>query len=380
MAYANGKIYIDTESTPNIGVSIYDIQQALGIAARNDIGGIITYAEAHDLMNEYAKYKPFRDSSHNPTAEVRKSKNYGLYIPYYRLIGTMVGDIINNRWTNAENYDALRTPWGWEAPRGGGQTPKEWFRVLDFNGYNANAQPMAGQVSSPVLVPVNDNSASFLFPYHYDPLDIAPSDIVEPGGLFSTARYLGVCLFTGTGANQRKVYTFGAVGNYDSESIHSLIASWNPASPGLYNACLFISDREIEVGDSDTNGAYIPILPSITTNILVQLETWNLSNLVVEADQLGRAVGVSWSVTLGNTISGTKQATVTCVYYYDDNGVEREYATETQTVNLQSGSNSGDCDKSNVMQILSRVVVSVDITDAVHGNGHINQQAYVTQF
>jgi len=377
MAYANGLIYIDSQN--NIGVSIYDIQQALGTVARSDIGGLIAYAEAHELINEYAKFKPFRSNAFSPTAQERRDKNYGLYIPYYRLIGTMVGDIYNDRWTNAENYDSLRTPWGWEAPRGAGRTPKEWYRMLDFENYHATAQPMAGQVSSPVIVPVNDNSASFLFPYHYDENDLAPSDIIEHGSLDTSTRYLGVCIFTGTGANQRKVYTLGPVGNYDSASIHSLVGSWTPASPGLYYACLFISDREIEVGDSDTQGIYIPILPSISTSILVQLETWNLSNLVVEADQLVRAVGVSWSVTLGNNISGTKQATVTCIYYYDDNGVEREYATETQTVNLQSGTNTGNCDKSNVTQILSRVVVSVDITDAVHGNGHINQQAYVTQ-
>ena len=30
MSYANGVIYIDTSVTPNIGVSIYDVQQTLG--------------------------------------------------------------------------------------------------------------------------------------------------------------------------------------------------------------------------------------------------------------------------------------------------------------------------------------------------------------
>lgn len=250
--------------------------------------------------------------------------------------------------------------------------------MLDFDGYNAYAEAMAGPVPSPVIVPIGDNSASFVFPYHYDEDSIAPSDLVEQGGLDGTQRYLGVCMFTGKGSNQRKVYTLGAVENYDSASIQAIAATWNPASAGTYHALLFISDREIADGDADTNGAYIPILPSVSS-VLVQLDTWSLSNLTVEADQLARAVGVAWSVTLGNSISGTRQADVTCIYYYDDNGTEVEYARETQTVSLRSGINSGDCDKGNVMQVLSRVVVSVDITDSVHGNAHVNQQAYVTQ-
>ena len=375
----DGRIYIDTSTTPHKGVSIDDIQTVLGTRTRNDIGGLISYAEAHDLINRWAKYKPFRDSAPNPTPEARKSKNYGLFIPYYRLIGTMIGDIINNRWTNAENYDALRAPWEWEAPRGAGRTPKEWFRILDFNGYNKNAQPMAGQVSSPVLVPVNDNSASFLFPYHYDELDIAPSDIVEPGGLFATQRYLGICLFTGTGSNQRKVYTIGPVENYDIETINSLVGSWTPASPGSYHALLFISDREIEVGDSDTNGAYIPILPSIS-QVLVQLDTWNLSSLEVQADQLRTDVDVIWSVNLLNNIAGQKQATIECWYYYEDQNQEQEYAKYTGTVDLSSGWNNGRIERSTVRESLTRVVVAITIVDSVHGTGYINEQAYVNQW
>ena len=288
----------------------------------------------------------------------------------------MVGDIYDEVWSHAENYDALRTPWEWEAPRGAGRTPKEWFRLLDFDGYNSNAQAMAGQVSSPVVVPVGELAASFLFPYHYNQYDIAPSDLIEHGGLDNTQRYLGVCMFTGKASNQRKVYTLAEVEHYDDETIHSLIAAWNPAAVGTYYVLLFVSDRQIADGDADTNGAYIPILPSIS-RVGVQLESWHMSNLVIEADQVLRTVGIEWSVELSNNAS--KQATATYIYYYDNAGTEEEYARDTETITLYHGTNTGTHDKNNVLQIISRVVMSIDITDSVHGNDHVNAQAYITQ-
>lgn len=373
----NGRIYTDTTN----GVSIADIQTVLGTNARNDIddiGGLIQYAWAHDRINRWAKYKPFRDSSFNPTGLTRKSKNYGLFFPWYNQIGTMVEDIYNERWTNAENYNALRAPWEWEPPRGFSVTPKEPYRVLDFNGYYANAQPFVGQVSSPVLIPVGDHAATFLWPYVYDEQAIAPSDIVPSSGNLNTTRYLGVCLFTGVQGNQRKVYTLAEVSHYNDGTIHLIEGDWGHASVGTYHAFLFISDRQIALGDTETVGEYIPILPSIST-VVVSLEQWNLLNLVIDAEQLGRYVSVGWSVNLQNSRGTT--ATVECHYYYKDaNEQEVEYLpSDSQQVNLSSGTNTGDFYKQNVPWTIWRVVVSVAISDPVHGNAFINQEAYPNQ-
>ena len=369
----NGRIYTDTTN----GVSIADIQTVLETNARNDIGGLIQYAWAHDLINRWAKYKPFRYNSFNPTDATRKSNGYGLFFPWYNRIGTMVEDIYNERWTNAQNYDALRAPWEWEPPRGFSVTPKEPYRILDFNRYYANAQPFVSPISEPVVIPVGEHAATFLWPYVYDEKAIAPSDIVPSSGNLNTTRYLGVCLFTGVQGNQRKVYTTFDVAHFNDGTIHLIEGDWGHASVGTYHAFLFISDRQIALGDTEEVGEYIPILPSIST-VVVSLEQWKLRNLVIEAEQLSRTVTVAWSVDLQNSRGTT--ATVECHYYYmDDNNQEQELLPSySQQVNLQAGTNAGNCDKSGVDWIISRVVVSITIYDATHGNEHINGEAYPT--
>ncbi len=370
----DGRIYIDTNSTPHKGVSIADIQTALGTGAYSDIGGLITNGN----VNKWAKYKPFRDNAFSPTDLTRKTKNYGLYIPYYDNIGDMVSDMYNEVWTHAENYDANRTPWGLERPRGFAVTPHEPFRFLDFDRYFANAQVFVGPVPSPVEVPVGDVTASFFWPYTYDAQAIAPSDLIPSGGNANTTRYLGVCMFTGVQANQRKVYTQYAVDHYDDTTLQHIEGDWNPASVGTRYMFLFISDRAIALGDTEAVGEYIPILPSYSA-VQVQLESWKLRNLSIVASQLGQAVSVDWSVDLQNSRGTT--ATVACHYYYEDaNHQEQEFTPSySASVNLSAGTNTGDCDKSSVQYILTRVVVSIAITDSVHGNEYIEGEALLNQ-
>ncbi len=58
MSNQNGRIYIDTSTTPHKGISIADIQTVLG-SQRNDIGGLITYG----AVNMWARYKPIKWST-----------------------------------------------------------------------------------------------------------------------------------------------------------------------------------------------------------------------------------------------------------------------------------------------------------------------------
>lgn len=366
----DGRIYIDS----TYGVSIADIQTALRTGASNYIGWLITNGN----INKWAKYKPFRDVSFAPTDETRRTKNYGLYIPWYDNIGDMVGDILNEQWTNAENYDANRTPWGLERPRGFAVTPKEPFRVLDFNRYYANAQAFVGQVPSPVTIPVSERAITLLWPYVYDSQALAPSDLIPYNSLDNVTRYLGVCLCTGANANQRRVYTTYDVSHFDDSTIRLIQGDWNPAPLSQILAFLFISDRQIAIGDTEVNGEYIPILPSISL-VSEQIEQWKLRNLSVVASQLGQNVTVSWSVDLQNT--GGTTATVECHYYYlDGNDQEQEFTPSySAQVSLTAGTNTGNCNKSSVNQILSRVVVSIAIVDSFHGNDYISKEELLNQ-
>lgn len=124
MANQNGRIYIDTSTTPNKGVSIADIQTVLGTTLYSDIGGLIVNGD----INRWAKYKPIRLNKLGLVTDgERLLENYGLTIPAagYGSIDAMVADLLNADWTY------LR-PRGKGNGQGGSD---EWFRIRDFEGY-----------------------------------------------------------------------------------------------------------------------------------------------------------------------------------------------------------------------------------------------------
>ena len=121
MPYANGKIYIDTTTTPHRGVEIYDIQRALGTSAYNDIGGLIT----HGSINKWAKYKPTEHNSPGPTTDaLRKAALHMMpNMPVYTSAAGLTtalrtGITAGSHWPLA--------------------IPSTWYRFLDFDGYLHN--------------------------------------------------------------------------------------------------------------------------------------------------------------------------------------------------------------------------------------------------
>jgi len=144
MAHLNGKIYVDTESTPNVGISINDIQQTLG-SGKKDIGGLITTGN----INKWSKIKPLRGGG----------------------VGYLVADGNNFRGSEYPSYNcgfsaakAFETPasfaqaiaatgfFTYRKPVAGNK-----FRFMDFNGYNHNAQSPYFQTLAPASVDVSGN-------------------------------------------------------------------------------------------------------------------------------------------------------------------------------------------------------------------------------
>lgn len=172
MAYSNGLIYVDTSVTPNIGVSINDIQQCCWVRLKRTVSGSVQYKYSGDLgvlcgasvgdiipasdglgswtvdsrgfINKWARYKPQRregpmpmvhGTEGAPESGSRKAGNFGLEVPYCitnpnrgwvaNVMNQMVWDILNG------NYDA----WAYLKPRGdrtayGGV--EEYFRLTDW--------------------------------------------------------------------------------------------------------------------------------------------------------------------------------------------------------------------------------------------------------
>ena len=143
MAHSNGRIYIDTNSTPHKGVSIWDIQSVLNNFMYGDIGGLIV----NGAINKFAKYKPVRypsiGATHGsvPTLYRAIDNKCGIEIPVLDANDFSDSDI-ETIITGASDYSIIK-------PRGKNSN-SEWFRFLDFDGYDHGAA-MGFQFVPPVV-------------------------------------------------------------------------------------------------------------------------------------------------------------------------------------------------------------------------------------
>lgn len=120
MAYNNGLIYVDNNVTPPNGVSVHDVQQALGVSAQ-DVGSLCRSSR----INKYAKFKPVRwNTIGQVSLNDLHTLHYGIYVD-----ATM-------DFQAEEQYPY----WIYQQPRGAGDRYNEPYRLHDFNGYNHNAQ------------------------------------------------------------------------------------------------------------------------------------------------------------------------------------------------------------------------------------------------
>lgn len=151
MSHTSTTIFINTTTTPHKGVEIADIQAVLH-SSRNDIGGLITNGD----INKEAKFKPVRYPSANatktntPTLYRDVNNKCGIEIPILDATD-LASSNIQSKITGASDYSYIR-------PRGMA-TNSEWFRFLDFDGYDHNAslafQFVPPTVSRPGYININ---------------------------------------------------------------------------------------------------------------------------------------------------------------------------------------------------------------------------------
>ena len=138
MAYnANtGIIYIDTNASPNVGVSIYDLQRALG-RSENDLGLLCSDKKwsgsslvAAGKINPMAKYKAVRHSALKILSiSERASVRYGFGGGLPPTLDLTQNNIPQNNWV-------YLPPRGMGGGSGGAN---EWYRIRDFEGYATGA-------------------------------------------------------------------------------------------------------------------------------------------------------------------------------------------------------------------------------------------------
>ena len=142
MANNNGKIYVDTTQTPNVGVSIEDVRTVLNYNS-NDLGTLC--GNSNNNVNKWAKHKPivYPNVLAALTDAQFKEKNYGLTIPN-PLTGsyTKIDDVI----LNAE------TAYAYTRPSGQMASP---FRLTDFNKYDHSVKAPINGFPGTIYIPSN---------------------------------------------------------------------------------------------------------------------------------------------------------------------------------------------------------------------------------
>lgn len=156
MAYDNGIVSIETVGGVTYGVSVYDVQRALG-RGTTDVGQLCSDLEWYldhidpvtnepvyltrrvGKINKWAKYKPVRSGGLKVmTLSDMQDAYFGLDVPIYGTGPITISDFL----------EAFSTAYAYLPPRGADRNPKEWFRLRDFDGYNRAATPFTNEPGS----------------------------------------------------------------------------------------------------------------------------------------------------------------------------------------------------------------------------------------
>lgn len=196
MIDSNGIVKIGTVSGVTYGVSIDDLQTVFGTSA-NDIGQIIDEED----INKWAKYKPLRSSKLGILTEAeRAALNHGIVLTKYTSPSALVSGYSGD--------------YAYQKPRGL-ETYGEYYRFLDFDGYNHNAespilsfQGISGEVTDGTDLIVR----LYLNPSSQVPTGSLLWSDLNPGERPLSQYYFGVIIRTGTSSTYRVITMGTAIG------------------------------------------------------------------------------------------------------------------------------------------------------------------------
>lgn len=138
-----GRIYIDKSVTPNIGISIADVQYVVGSSA-TDVGRLCRATG----INKHSLHKPVRAALLAVLTDAQfGAVDWGYRIPDTAALALLIGYVDNeesgstpsawdpssNGETSADDYDYLANGWWYKRPRG--PITAEPYRLPDFDEY-----------------------------------------------------------------------------------------------------------------------------------------------------------------------------------------------------------------------------------------------------
>lgn len=320
MAHTSTTIYRNTSTTPYQGVCIADIQVVLG-SSRNDIGGLITYGN----INKWAKCKPIRSQLLGIlSAQDQQLANYGIDIPVagYSSLPAVVSAI-----SGGYSWDYLR-------PRGISVTPYEWFRFLDFNGYDHLA-PAPLEFSQNTQKTVYDGvsttsvTVGFAKTQESDP-DSITLGVLHPNNNATafSSMYFGILLYCDSPSlyfAKTQDTTFSNIGSLTDAIVEITDVACPNAGTRVYTAIPFFSTQPITTtatGSTSLVGTLYPI-PLATCSVSITQEAVTTMTNVFSYTNVGQTsplyyrlnintntniYGVQYSIIACKTSSGTSSS------------------------------------------------------------------------
>jgi hypothetical protein len=206
MPIKNGRIYVNTDETPNIGISIAEIARCIGVGSE-DLGTLIS----HKNNNMWSRKKPVvintLDVNYNVPDWWRGAEgNCGVEPP-----------------ARVTSFSALLSQYdgklnGWKHIR-----PHQYFRVLDYNGYYHYAKaPIIGIDSQAQYFKVQNESIDVSIAYNDNDVDETGSGSLKMSEIWVDNQsldkwYVGVAIFNEDGED-----VVGFVANQQGEKIETI--------------------------------------------------------------------------------------------------------------------------------------------------------------
>lgn len=141
MAHANGKIFVDRSVDPPIGIDpLADVAYVTGHDS-GDWGQLCGDVDENgndvNKVNVFSVHKPCRSALPGGTEqEVKVPAKYGFRIDT-KAAGSGTLSFIQQLRSQGASY----AHWGWDKPRGESRSPKEHYRIMDFEGYRHGQIP-----------------------------------------------------------------------------------------------------------------------------------------------------------------------------------------------------------------------------------------------
>lgn len=322
MAHTNTRIYIDTNSTPNKGVEIADVQAVLGLS-NNDIGALISNGATTGRIRKWAKYKPTRKQGLNPAnwwegdgkqiyGSSTSKPNYGFSFVDFTSLATLKSAM-----------DANNIGWEYEAPRGITVQSGEWFRLLDFNGYyHGSTTPFERVGLEGEQYPTIDDVDIFVY------VDFVRTDGSLGAGDFGLFNdwYFGIAIYGGGSGQLVGKGTSSVAFGQQSDAARKVRMTLPVRAVGTCYLYPFFSYNQIAWSDAATepagNQRYIPLpigretITVISGGLLSGLEfAFGTGGSITYLATNGRLTISFPALSVTNTGNSQKQISLGNIYY-----------------------------------------------------------------